>query len=232
MRPEIQISLGSGLVRNYPEAVEAYGGVPLAAYLPEPEPERCAGLILSGGEDVDPALYGQENRACFGLDPRRDHLEFRLIEAYLRAGKPILGICRGHQVLNVFFGGALEQHLPSAELHMPAREGDRVHDSRAKTGSFPALLYGEAFPVNSAHHQGIGRLAPELEAVQWSADGVVEACRHVRYPVYSVQWHPERMCLARARADTVDGGALFRWFIGLCREQEQSKTKNRGTAHW
>ena len=217
MKPEIQISLGSNLVRNYPETVEACGGLPLAAYLPEPEPERCAGLILTGGEDVDPSLYGQENLACFGLDPERDRREFLLIEAYLRAGKPILGICRGHQVLNVYFGGSLTQHLPTAEIHTPTREGDRVHDTRAEAGSFPALLYGEAFPVNSAHHQGIDRLAPELEAVQRTEDGVIEACRHIRCPVFSVQWHPERMCLARARADTVDGSALFRWFIDLCR---------------
>ena len=216
MRPELQISLGSNLVRNYPETVEACGGIPLAAYLPEPMPGRCAGLILAGGEDVDPALYGQENTGCFGIDPRRDRQEFRLIEAYLEAGKPILGICRGHQVLNVYFGGSLTQHLPAAETHMPTREGDRVHLTRAEAGSFPALLYGEVFPVNSAHHQGLDRLAPELEAVQRTEDGVIEACRHIRYPVYSVQWHPERMCLARARADTVDGGKLFRWFIGLC----------------
>ena len=221
MRPELQISLGASLVKNYPEAVESYGGVPLAGYLPEPEAERCAGLILTGGEDVDPALYGEENTACFGLDPERDRAEFRLIEAYLAAGKPILGICRGHQVLNVYFGGTLCQHLPTAETHMPTREGDRVHGTRAETGSFPALLYGERFPVNSAHHQGIDRPAPELEPVQWTADGVIEACRHTRYPVFSVQWHPERMCLARARADTVDGSLLFRWFIGLCRQREQ-----------
>ena len=220
MKPELQISLGSNLVRNYPEAVEAYGGIPLAAYLPEPQPERCAGLILTGGEDVDPAFYGRENKACFGLDPERDRQEFRLIEAYLRAGKPILGICRGHQVLNVFFGGSLTQHLPTAESHMPTREGDRVHETRAEAGSFSALLYGKTFPVNSAHHQGIDRLAPELEAVQRASDGVIEACRHTRYPVYSVQWHPERMCLARAREDTVDGGILFRWFIGLCGKKE------------
>lgn len=213
MKPEVQISLGSNLVRNYPEAVEAYGGSALAAYLPDPMPERCAGLILTGGEDVVPEYYGQENTACFGVDRTRDEAEFRLIEAYLSAGKPILGICRGHQVLNVYFGGSLTQHLPTAEVHMPTRTGDRVHETRAAAGSFPALLYGERFWVNSAHHQGLARLAPELEAVQWTEDGVVEACRHARYPVYSVQWHPERMCLSRARADTVDGGALFRWFI-------------------
>ena len=214
-KPELQISLGRDLVQNYPEAVRAYGGDARAAYLPAPEPQRFDGLILSGGGDVDPRLYGEENRACFGVDPERDEAEFRLIEAYLRAGKPILGICRGHQVLNVYFGGSLVQHLPTAQTHVPTKAGDRAHMTRALPGAFPARLYGERFSVNSAHHQGVDRLAPELEAVQWSEDGVVEACRHTRLKVFSVQWHPERMCLSRAREDTVDGGALFRWFIGL-----------------
>ncbi|MBR3556564.1 MAG: gamma-glutamyl-gamma-aminobutyrate hydrolase family protein [Oscillospiraceae bacterium] len=225
MKPEIQISLGPELVQNYPAAVEAFGGIPAAAYLPEPEPEKYDALILSGGGDVDPARYGEENNACFGIDAARDEAEFRLIEAYLRAGKPILGICRGHQVLNVFFGGSLTQHLPGAEKHVPSKSGDNAHETRALPVSFPAILYGESFRVNSAHHQGINRLAPELEAVQWAEDGIIEACRHKSLPVYSVQWHPERMCLRHARADTVDGGALFRWFIGLAEKQTTSAAR-------
>lgn len=220
MKPEILISLGKELVQNYPAAVEAFGGNPTAAYLPEADVERFDALILSGGGDVDPARYGEDNAACFGIDPARDEAENRLIEAFLRAGKPILGICRGHQVLNVFFGGSLVQHLPGAEKHVPTKAGDSAHETRALAGSFPALLYGERFPVNSAHHQGIGRLAPELEAVQWAEDGVIEACRHRSLPVYSVQWHPERMCLRHARADTVDGGILFRRFIESINENE------------
>ncbi len=215
MSVRLQISLGRDLVRNYPEAAEAAGASAVADYLPEPMAEICDGLILSGGGDVDPGRYGEENAACFGVDPERDEAEFRLIEAYIRAGKPILGICRGHQVLNVFFGGSLVQHLPTAEAHVPERTGDRAHLTRAEAGSFLAALYGERFRVNSAHHQGIGRTAPELRPVQWTEDGVIEACAHVSLPVYSVQWHPERMCLGRARTDTVDGLALFSWFVDL-----------------
>ena len=220
MRARLQISLGRDLVRNYPEAAEACDAAALAAYLPEPMAERCDGLILSGGGDVDPGRYGEENAACFGVDRERDEAEFRLIRAYLEAGKPILGICRGHQVLNVFFGGTLIQHLPAAEAHVPDKNGDRAHETRSEPGSFLSALYGERFSVNSAHHQGIGRIAPELTPVQWTEDGVIEACAHRTLPVYSVQWHPERMCLGRARADTVDGLGLFRWFVDLAEKRK------------
>lgn len=220
MKAKLQISLGPELVQNYPAAVEACGCAAVTGYLPEPEAELCDGLILSGGGDVDPERYGEANTACFGVDSARDEAEFRLIEAYLRAGKPILGICRGHQVLNVFFGGSLSQHLPTAEAHVPSRAGDNAHGTRALPGSFLAELYGAHFRVNSAHHQGIRALAPELTAVQWAEDGVIEACRHATLPVYSVQWHPERMCLRHAREDTVDGLILLRWFARLAGRNE------------
>lgn len=218
-KPDILISLGSELTVNYAEAVSAFGGVPHGVYLPEADAEKYDALILSGGADVDPAFYGETNTACFGIDRARDEAEFRLIEAFRKAGKPILGICRGHQVLNVYFGGTLIQHLAMAEKHQWTKTGDSVHETDAEAGSFLAEMYGTHFSVNSAHHQGIDRLAEELQIVQTAPDGTVEACVHKEEPVWSVQWHPERMCLSRARADTVDGGKVFRWFIGEVRKR-------------
>ena len=90
---------------------------------------------------------------------------------------------------------------------------DRLHGVYTDDAPLRAL-YGERFTVNSAHHQCVDRLGDGLRAAAWSEDGVIEACRHKSLPVYSVQWHPERMCLCHTRADTVDGGTLFRWFIG------------------
>lgn len=218
-KPAILISLGKELSVNYAEAVTAFGGVPHGLYLPEAEAGKYDALILSGGADVEPAFYGQENNACFGIDRARDEAEFRLIEAFRKAGKPILGICRGHQVLNVYFGGTLVQHLPAAEQHQWTKTGDSVHETDAEPASFLASLYGTHFAVNSAHHQGIDRLAEALKTVQTAADGTIEACVHKDEPIWSVQWHPERMCLGRARADTVDGGKVFEWFVGEVRKR-------------
>ena len=218
-RPAILISLGKELTKNYEEAVRAFGGVPFGAYLPEADAGKFDALILSGGADVEPSFYGEENTACFTIDRERDEAEFRLIEAFRKAGKPILGICRGHQVLNVYFGGTLIQHLPTAEQHQWTNTGDSVHDTDAEPGSFLAALYGERFAVNSAHHQGIDRLAEGLRVVQTTSDGTIEACVHKDEPIWSVQWHPERMCLSRARADTVDGGKVFAWFTGEARKR-------------
>ena len=217
-KPAILISLGKELTKNYEEAVHAFGGVPFGAYLPEADAEKYDALILSGGADVDPSFYGETNTACFTIDKARDEAEFRLIEAFRKAGKPILGICRGHQVLNAYFGGTLIQHLPTAEQHQWTKTGDSVHETAAEPDSFLAALYGTRFAVNSAHHQGIGRLAEGLCAVQTAADGTIEACVHKDEPIWSVQWHPERMCLSRARTDTVDGGKVFEWFIGEVRK--------------
>ena len=224
-KPFILISLGKELPNNYPEAVRAYGGVPFGAYLPEADAEKYDALILSGGADVDPSFYGEANTACFSIDKARDEAELRLIEAFLKAGKPILGICRGHQVLNVYFGGTLVQHLPTAEQHQWTKTGDNVHETRAEPDSFLHALYGERFAVNSAHHQGVGRLASDLLAVQTAGDGTVEACVHTSAPVWSVQWHPERMCLSRARTDTVDGGTVFEWFIGEVQKRKARAEK-------
>jgi putative glutamine amidotransferase len=185
-----------------------------ALYLPAYGGQYDA-LLLTGGEDVDPALYGRDNTACHGIDRDRDRAEIALVRAFLAAGKPVFGICRGQQLINVALGGTLIQDLPTAEGHSDFGPGgaDRIHPTRAASGSFVADIYGGRFVTNSSHHQGIDRLAPDLVAVQWADDGVIEACRHRSAAVYSVQWHPERMCLKYAREDTVDGAGILRWFV-------------------
>lgn len=216
MKPKILISTGGGNAGNYLAAVEAAGGIGEARYLPAPD-LSFDGLLLAGGADVDPARFGRENRGSRGIDGARDRAELALLDAFCGAGKPVLAICRGHQVVNVWLGGALIQDLPPelVAFHQ-MEEGDRVHPVRAEEGSLLHRLYGPVFPVNSSHHQALDKLGRGLRVTAWSEGGVAEAAEHDRLPLICVQFHPERMTGEKARPDTVDGGAVFRAFLALC----------------
>ena len=217
MQPRILLSGGANF-QNYVQAVEGCGGIPLGGYLPEVDTD-CDGLILCGGCDVEPHRYGESVNGTLATDPARDDREMALIRAFVEAGKPILGICRGQQILNVYFGGSLIQHLPSAHCHTSGENFDLVHMTLAPEGSLLHRLYGDTFPVNSSHHQAISRLGEGLEVIQTSLhDGVIEGIRHTTLPIVCVLWHPERMCFANARPDTADGSVLIRSFLDLCRK--------------
>ncbi|MBD5085432.1 MAG: gamma-glutamyl-gamma-aminobutyrate hydrolase family protein [Clostridiales bacterium] len=216
MKPRILISTGGGNAANYLAAVEAAGGMGEARYLPSPD-LSYDGLLLTGGDDMDPALFGQENQGSQGIDRARDDAELSLADAFLKANKPVLAICRGHQVVNVWLGGDLIQDLgPELVPFHRKEEGDQIHLIRAEEGSLLHRLYGPVFPVNSSHHQALGRLGQGLRVSAHSEGGVVEAVEHDTLPLISVQFHPERMTGALARPDTVDGGEIFRAFLELC----------------
>ena len=151
----------------------------------------------------------------------KSELQWQALQDFISAGRPVLGTCRGQQLINIFFGGTLIQHLPTA-VHHSRDEGDdrdKAHLTRAEPDSFLGRLYGAEFAVNSSHHQAIDAIGEGLRAVQWSDDSVIEGIEHIALPVWGVQWHPERMCFARARRDTVDGAALFHWFLNECQRR-------------
>ena len=213
---KILISTGGGDPANYAAAVAAAGGTPFPAYLPKPD-LNFDGLVLTGGEDMDPAFFGQRDWASRGIDRARDRAELALLDAFLGAGRPVLAICRGHQVANAWAGGDLIQDLGEELVPFHQRqEGDLVHLIRSEEGTALHRLYGCVFPVNSNHHQGVGRLGRGLRASARSESGVIEAMEHETLPLITTQFHPERMTGAHARPDTVDGGALFRHFMELC----------------
>ncbi len=170
--------------QNYVNALEALG-----ASVTFDENDSCGALLLPGGGDIDPALYGQPLAGSVGIDAVRDKREAELTEKFVKAGRPVFGICRGVQMINVFFGGTLRQDIPG---HNQIEGKDRLHGSHTVD---PLLisLYGESFTVNSSHHQAVDRLGMGLKAVQWASDGTVEAVRHETLPVFGVQWHPERL---------------------------------------
>jgi gamma-glutamyl-gamma-aminobutyrate hydrolase PuuD len=184
------------------------------------------GLVLTGGEDVDPALYGQEPHPKLEtVNPARDQVELAALRAALARGIPVLAICRGIQLLNVALGGTLYQDLPSQRggdlLHeQDAPVGHRWHHAMVEAGSGVETILGtrELF-INSFHHQGIDRLAPSLRAVVWASDGLVEGVEGKEHPwLFGVQWHPERG-EAESPADERDPDRRLFWaFVRAARE--------------
>ncbi len=191
------------------------------------DPEEYDGLLLPGGWDVNPSRYGKERLPQETVDDELDRIQFGVLEQFLRAGKPVLGICRGHQLLNVAFGGTLIQHLSGAEKHMSLPTGaDNTHRVTAEEGCFLYPVYGPACTVNSSHHQGISEPAKGFRIVMRSEDGTAEAIEHETLPVWGVQWHPERMCFAHRREDTADGSGVFRFFLEQCRIRKEARGEN------
>jgi putative glutamine amidotransferase len=194
---------------GYAEQVAAAGGVPV---LLPPLPGvtaavgRLDALILSGGGDLDPAGYGAAaHPETTRVQPGRDRAELDLLATALAARVPVLGICRGLQIINTARGGTLEQHLPDSAgpgacQHSAAPGTFGTHPVRVAPGSRLARLLGPAaegeqwLDVPTAHHQAIGRLGDGLVASAWAADGTIEAVESADRdePLIAVQWHPEQ----------------------------------------
>lgn len=197
---------------EYAEALRFCGAEPVFS-LDVAESDACDSLLLPGGGDIHPKYYGEEIVDCRGLDEARDEAEWELMKRFTVNGRPILGVCRGMQVLNVFFGGTLKQHV---EDHAGLGGGvERIHKTKAAEGSAFSCWWGDEFSVNSSHHQAVGVLARCLRPVQKSEDGVVEAFTHGGLPVLGVQWHPERQMGENRTAGLVDGALVYRYFLSL-----------------
>lgn len=215
--PRIQVSGDPGEMGNYLAALAHAGGEGAADYCPAPD-LSCAGLLLCGGGDVDCALYGQEDRGSQPPDHRRDQAELDLFRAFYQAGKPILGICRGMQVINIALGGDLIQDLPRTQgiFHVSHQKQDSVHPLRTAPEGLLHRWYGPLFSANSCHHQAVDRLGAGLVPLAWAESGFVEALAHQTRPILGVQFHPERMSWDRARADAADGRYILDWLIAQC----------------
>lgn len=209
------------LRQDYVRCVEQAGGVPLVLAPGRPEHAEAIldsldGLLLSGGADVDPALYGEASHAKLRrVIPERDAFEIALCRAALQRDLPVLAICRGQQVLNVACGGSLVQDIPSqldgTVDHDPKQERALpAHGVRIESGSrLRAILGRDEAPVNSFHHQAVKDLGADLVVSARSLeDGVIEGIEApARRFVVGVQWHPESFWREPERF-----GALFRAF--------------------
>jgi len=232
MKPRIGLTPTSAVVddrpveqlnRAYVEAVTRAGGLPFILPTLDPSDAELAllsldGLLLTGGGDVEPGCYGAAPAAeVYGVEPDRDAYEIALVKAAARTGVPVLGICRGVQLLNVALGGTLVQHLPEiteAPHYVRDRGGEAVHPVEIAPGSLLAAVTGlEVLGVNSLHHQAVDGLGAGLSVVAYAPDGVGEAIEgtgdgHVGGArLLGVQWHPELLPGSAAHE------ALFAWLV-------------------
>ena len=204
-------------------SVRAAGGVPMLLTASNIEDEaasaaaRANGFIFAGGEDTDPSYYEMDSMGTIAPNKSRDSFEFMLFRHAFKAHKPILGICRGCQLINIALGGTLHQNLPDVKeawaLHRRSdvMEG-YVHDVEVLRPEFFPPHNGRLMKVNSMHHQAIDRLAPELCVTAATEDGLVEG---VALPqdghLVGVQWHPE--CLSASDAVNAD---IFAALVRAC----------------
>ncbi|MFD5226442.1 gamma-glutamyl-gamma-aminobutyrate hydrolase family protein [Microbacterium sp. NPDC058342] len=196
---------------EYATSVLGAGGLPLHLPMdaaPDELVARLDGVVIAGGEDVDPRRYGQAPGPFTPLiDPQRDEFEAGLIEAAIDRGVPLLGVCRGAQLLNVVRGGTLHQHLAHGEGESHGSyaypRAHRVHEVRTAAGSAVQELYGETTRVNSFHHQAVDLPGRGVIVTGWAPDGVPEAIELEGSPVLGVQWHPE----------TFDADPIFGWLV-------------------
>lgn len=195
--------------RTYTDVLKNVGVIPIILNIDMPVGAAlslCDGIVITGGEDIDPALYGQEVRVAqgFTLEPReRTEWELELLRGCEQLGVPVLGICYGMQLLNVYRGGTLTQDIPSerpwADNHW------LTHHDVTFSHDYLGIKAGEVRDVESRHHQAIDQLADGFEVCATAPDGMIEAIRHKHQ--FGMQWHPE---------SDLTGVHVYRAFVELC----------------
>ncbi len=213
--------------RSYPAAIAQAGGLPVLLPLTGSGAAigyyaaMCDGLLLSGGDDIDPSAYGEaQSWRCGTVNPPRDAFELALCREFLRLRKPILAICRGIQLLNVALGGTLYQDLQSELPDSLAHQQKQLprytsHPATIAEGSLLSGICGtEAIAVNSHHHQAVAIPGHGLTITATAPDGVIEAIELPGHPFcLGVQWHPERLW---DQPDTKIHARLFTAFVEAC----------------
>ena len=200
-------------IADYATAVLAAGGLPFHIPFDVPAGEivdAVDGIVLTGGADLDPGLYGAAAETDdFPPEPIRDEFELAILDRAIDTATPVLGICRGLQLINVAAGGTLHQHV-EAHAGFELAPSTELHDVEMRAGSRLEALYGTRRSVNSLHHQTVDEVGRDLVVSATSPDGTVEGLEHESLPVLAVQWHPEMMTSA---ADD----PIFGWIVECAR---------------
>ena len=197
---------------DYPESIAEAGGVPVELTRSADVVSiiaRLDGLVLSGGADIEPSQYGHDPDANMGeTEPDRDEWEFALLREARRIELPVLGICRGAQLVNVFYGGTLNQHVElddgAGHPRFDVDGSTHTHDVNVVAGTTLASLVARTIGVNSLHHQTLGVIGTDLIVSANASDGVVEAVELPGRDLLAVQWHPELL----AKPDPT-----FQWLV-------------------
>lgn len=172
----------------------------------------CNAFLFPGGGDITPELFGESNHGSQNIDTELDILQLQAFQYAFKQRLPILGICKGMQLINVALGGTLLQHMSTASLHTSQTE-DLYHATSITPNSFLHVLYGDHITVNSRHHQCLGKLGHNLRPVQWCIpDNCIEAIEHTQLPIWGVQWHPERLDTIHTDVNAI---ILFRYFLSF-----------------
>ena len=215
------------LLNTYARAIEASGGLPFIIPYTESEAQikeyvtRCDGVLFSGGCDIEPKKFGEETLpTCGNIQLYRDSLELAFFKEAFKAKKPILGICRGSQLINVALGGTLYQDIPTmipSEIPHRQKEARSLPSHSVKILSdtpLMELIGKERMVANSFHHQAIKALGDGLEVMALADDGIIEAIYHTDYSyLIAYQWHPERLCESNE-----DNRRIFDDFISASRK--------------
>ena len=215
------------MVPGYMEGIVQAGGLPVIFPLTcdreklEQLLDRVDGVLFTGGQDVDPARYGQQMQdSCGEICRKRDEMEWELLRLCRVRRKPAYGICRGIQLFNAALGGTLYQHIPDelpseVEHHMTPPYDRAVHPVTVDEDSMLYRILGKSsLRVNSYHHQGVRDLSPVLTACAWAPDGLVEAVEDRKQPFFlATQWHPEFSWEKDASSRRI-----FQAFVDACRQ--------------
>lgn len=215
------------LKTEYHRSISDAGGIPLPLVnafdikVMKEYMELIDGLLVIGGDDMDPKYFGQKpHKSIIMTSPRRDNFELKTIRLALNKNIPVFGICRGHQVINIALGGTIYQDLSCAPFKTlkhadPKEKKNRFHTVKIEKGTILSeIIGGGSIEVNSSHHQIIDKIAKKLVASAYSSDGVIEGLEGPDYRfLVTVQWHPE-MISRRAHSKK-----LFKAFVDACRQK-------------